>query len=107
MVSPVVAASAGAYTVAVSNAGGTTTSSSATLTVMEPPVSLAISKMGTNVVISWPQTCSTYTLEATGMFTPPSSTWAPVGVAPTAGGGNWMDTVAIAGTNAFFRLRNP
>ena len=82
-------------------------SAPANLTTMEPAVSLSISRMDTNVLIAWPQTCLTYTLERTDALTPPVSSWSPVGVAPSAGGGYWRVTIPATGTNYFFRLRNP
>jgi hypothetical protein len=63
--------------------------------------------MGTNVVISWPQTCNTYTLEQTGALPAPPAAWSPVGVAPTGTSGHWTVTLPIWSTNAFFRLKSP
>jgi hypothetical protein len=100
-------ADAGNYSVVVANAGGSITSSVVTLTVTDTaPISLAIAKAGTNVVVSWPQTCSTYTLEQTAVLTMPSSGWSVVGGA-VAAGGQWHVVLVPSATNAFFRLRRP
>lgn len=101
-------ANVGDYDVVVINAGGSTTSSVVTLTVTDnAPISLAIGRLGTNVVVSWPQTCSTYTLEGTGVFTTPSSGWSDLGAAPMSAGGRWNVELSPTGTNVFFRLRRP
>jgi hypothetical protein len=102
-------ANSGTYSAVASNAGGSATSSVVTLTVVDTtPVSLAIQKVGTNaIIISWPQTCASYTLEQTDALTPPLTIWSPTGVAPTIVSGHWQVMLTTSGTKAFYRLRRP
>lgn len=66
---------------------------------------LSITYSGGNVTVSWPGDLSGCILEATGeLLSPPSSiVWAPVSPQPT--GGSY--TVAVTGTQRYFRLRAP
>ncbi len=64
--------------------------------------------ISTNVVVCWPQTCTTYTLESATNLNPPIA-WSPVGLPVDVAGTNYCVTVPIAGagTNTFFRLYKP
>jgi hypothetical protein len=99
---------AGSYHASVSNSANSTTSLDATLTVTDPiAATLSIALAGPNVIISWPISCTTYSLEGTPVL--PAVTWSPV--APPAaivpGAGSYHATIPIGGSNTFFRLRFP
>jgi hypothetical protein len=74
----------------------------------QTPASLTITKVDTNAIVCWPQTCTTYTLESTTNLAPPIA-WSPVGLPVDVAGTNYCVTVPIAGggTNTFFRLYKP
>ena len=68
---------AGAYSVTVSNAGGSTNSTPATLTVLVPPAITSITNDGTTVSISVPSLIGlNYTLEYTDTLDNP--VWTPI-----------------------------
>jgi len=95
----------GAYSVAVSNPAGTTNSADANLVVTDPLASLGVQRNGTNLVVTWPVTCTIYQLEETTTFNP--VTWGPpssvqLQQTPT----QWTATIPIAGGSKFYRLRN-
>jgi hypothetical protein len=68
------------------------------------PVSLKIQSSGSDVILSWPQSATGYTLQSNGDLTQPSS-WSPVGqpVIPADG----LNTVTVPATNSphYFRLK--
>ncbi len=72
----------------------------------QTPASLSITKVDTNAIVCWPQTCSTYTLESTTNLNPPIA-WSPVGLPVEVSGTNYCVTVPIVNTNSFFRLYKP
>jgi hypothetical protein len=74
----------------------------------QTPGNLTITKVDTNAIVCWPQSCTTYTLESTTNLAPPIA-WSPVGLPVDVAGTNYCVTVPIAGagTNTFFRLYKP
>jgi hypothetical protein len=95
----------GAYSVAVSNPAGTTNSADANLVVTDPLASLGVQRNGTNLVVTWPVTCTIYQLEETTTFNP--LTWGPpssVQLQQTST--QWTATIPIGVGSKFYRLRN-
>jgi hypothetical protein len=98
-------AAAGNYHASVTNSAGATSSQDATLTVTDPVVAtLGIAQAGTNVVITWPASCTPYTLEGTPVL--PAVTWNSFAYGGPIGG-NFQATIPIGSSNTFFRLRYP
>jgi hypothetical protein len=69
------------------------------------PPRLTITKSNNNVIISWPTSSGNFTLESKAALN--STTWSPVGLAPTINGSNFQVVVPIGTGNRFFRLRSP
>ena len=67
-----------------------------------PPAALSIARQGTNAVLWWPQTASTYVLETTSGLTP--ANWVPAGASVQALAGRFQVTVPADGRQQFFRL---
>jgi uncharacterized repeat protein (TIGR01451 family) len=67
----------------------------------DAPPQLKITRDGTDVVISWPQTCGTFQLQSTVSLLPVN--WAAVAQPVTVNGSNFQVLVPITG-NLFFRL---
>jgi uncharacterized repeat protein (TIGR01451 family) len=69
------------------------------------PVSLTVSRAGTNVTLAWPTDVGNYNLETTTDLMPPA-VWTPVTNPPPAivGGQNTI-TIPIGSGSEFFRLR--
>jgi hypothetical protein len=83
---------------------GNTNGCSFSIVVQDPvtEVSLTITRQGNDVVISWPQTCTSYALEGTDNLMLPI-TWSPV-VAPVVPmGTNFTVTVSVTNGYMFFR----
>ena len=96
----------GQYSVTVGNAFGSVSSDDAYLALNTglPPVLSAVK--GTNVVLTWTQTCINYTLEATlDLHTPIA--WSPVDESPQFSGGNYSLSLPLGGASRFFRLASP
>ena len=98
-------AASGAYSVTVSNPAGSTNSADANLVVTDPLASLGVQRNGTNLVVTWPVTCTVYQLEETTTFNP--ITWGPpssvqLQQTPT----QWTATIPIVAGSKFYRLRN-
>lgn len=72
------------------------------LTVTAP--ALGISLQGGNVVLSWPQTSTSYVLEQSDGLVP--ANWSQSTAPVTVSGGNWQAKIPIAGGGKFFRLRS-
>jgi hypothetical protein len=93
-------------------AGNTNTCTFNVVVADQTPAKLSIvtftNLTSTNVVVCWPQSCTTYTLENTTNLTPPIA-WSPVGLPVDVAGTNYCVTVPVAGagTNTFFRLYKP
>lgn len=94
------------YSVTVTD--GTTTCTaggSGTVTVQESiQRALAITHVGADVILSWPQTCTTYVLEETLELGAPA-TWTPVTASITAVGADYQITVPGGAGNKFYRLK--
>jgi hypothetical protein len=99
--SNLVLANTGTYTVIVSNAFGTN-SVDAMLVVDDSP-SLSSQINGTNLVIMWLRSCSTFQLEHTSTL--PSSSWLSVGTPVQENGNQRSVTIPLAPGNQFYRLR--
>lgn len=64
--------------------------------------SLAISKTGTNAILSWTNTITGYTLQATPSLA--SGAWSNVSLSPVVVGGNFTVTNAMTNASTFYRL---
>jgi hypothetical protein len=103
------AAQAGTYTFFVTNTAGASAAFSATVSLFETnvPVSLAIELQQTNVVISWPNSPVSWTLEETTELGA-AAQWQPTSATPVLQGDRWTVTVPVEpGTTKFFRLSRP
>ena len=67
---------------------------------------LAISRAGANLILSWPDTFGNYTLESTPALGA-GAVWNPVGGTVVQGGGFYSVTVSRGVGNGFYRLRGP
>ena len=96
----------GQYSVTIGNASSTVSSDDAYLTLNTgmPPV-LSVVK-GTNVVITWAQTCVNYALEETLSLAPPIA-WSPVEEGVQFVGGGYLMSFPLGGATRFFRLASP
>jgi hypothetical protein len=72
------------------------------LTVTAP--ALSISLQGGNVVLSWPQTSTSYVLEQSDGLMPPN--WSQSTAPVTVSAGNWQAKIPIVGSGKFFRLKS-
>ena len=94
-------------TVTASDSHGNTNTCTFLVIVEDPAlITLTIVQSGTNVVITWPQTCRTYTLEGTSGLEPVIS-WSPVGAPVNVDGSNFTVTLPATDSKQFFRLRSP
>jgi hypothetical protein len=67
------------------------------------PPSLTVVPQGGKLVISWPQTSTSYSLQETGRLSP--AHWAPSGATVQAVGAVYQVIMPASGTNQFFRLQ--
>jgi hypothetical protein len=67
------------------------------------PASLSVMQQGTNAVISWPQTGTSYLLEETASLSP--ANWSPSGASIVPVGGTYQATVPMSSGSQFFRLQ--
>lgn len=74
-------------------------------TVLVPPQMQIRQVTGTQVELSWPDSASGYTLEATQTLSPPN--WSAVGGGATLVGNRFLFTNTLSGSSLFYRLRNP
>ena len=65
---------------------------------------LTITHVGADVIVSWPQTCTTYVLEETLEFGAPTM-WTPVTASITAVGADYQISVPAGAGNKFYRLK--
>ena len=70
-----------------------------------PQLRLTITKVGNNLLITWPSGDSTFRLEAKSDLN--TTTWTQVSPAPTLNGSRYEVVVPIGPSNQFFRLRSP
>jgi hypothetical protein len=91
----------------VATGGGTNTGGIFTVLTPEPPPMLSILRLTNgNVVISWPDSATGFTLEgATNLVSPPVISWSPVTNTTSVVGGNFAVTNAATNGVRFFRLR--
>ena len=68
------------------------------------PLLLSITLQGTNIFVSWPQTCATYVLEENSSLDSPV-TWSPSQLSVGLGAGKFTATNSLGNSNKFFRLR--
>jgi hypothetical protein len=67
------------------------------------PASLSVMHQGTNAVISWPQTGTSYLLEETASLSP--ANWSPSGASIVPVKGAYQATVPMSSGSQFFRLQ--
>lgn len=67
------------------------------------PVSLSLVRQGTNIILSWPQTSSSYVLQTASGVTP--GHWSESGASVSALEGRYEVTLPIGNSSQFFRLR--
>ncbi len=72
-----------------------------TVNAMRP--ALQVDRQGTNVLLHWPEVCSTYQLQATPHLTPPVP-WTNLPTPPAHVGAEWQVLVSPPPSNQFFRL---
>ena len=86
-----------------SDHNGHSSSCSFTVTVVEPPVSLAIEISGALLEVSWPVTCATYVLERTFSLNAPID-WNPVSGPVVVEGNRYVYKTSTALSMRYFRL---
>jgi hypothetical protein len=70
-----------------------------------PQLRLTITKVGNNLLITWPSGDASFKLEAKSDLN--ATTWTQVSPAPTLNGARYEVVVPIGSGNQFFRLRSP
>jgi hypothetical protein len=66
------------------------------------PASLSVVQQGTNAVLSWPQTGTSYVLEISDSLNP--ANWSPSAASIVPVGATYQATVPKSGGSQFFRL---
>jgi hypothetical protein len=95
----------GPYRVYVSNPVGSTNSLDALLVVQDSAlVSLQVHRDGTNLVVSWPRSCTAFQLEENQTLDP--ATWSPIAVPIQDTDTLRTATIPIATPYKFYRLGN-
>ncbi|MGC9942537.1 MAG: LamG-like jellyroll fold domain-containing protein [Verrucomicrobiota bacterium] len=74
------------------------------LTVVTAGPTLGAVMSGGNLIISWPQSATGYTLQSRSSLT--SGTWTNVSGTPSVVGNNYQLSVPISGASQFYRLEN-
>jgi len=74
------------------------------VTVNATRPTLLVNRQGTNVLLRWPEACSTYQLQATPTLTPPVP-WTNLPTPPAHVGAEWQVLVSPPPSNQFFRLK--
>ena len=93
-------------TVTASDASGNTNTCTFQIVVQDHTAAgLTIDQAGSDVIIRWPLTCTSYVLEKTSDLTPPSS-WSTVSATVTVVDGKFQVTVPANTDANFYRLRN-
>jgi len=72
------------------------------LTLTTAPVLLSIARAQTNVIISWTNAATGYTLQASPSLSSPA--WTNIAAQPAMTGGNFVVTNALGDSPAFYRL---
>ena len=93
-------------TCVASNELGYTNSCSFTVTVNGFPPLLGVARLGTNVLIHWPEACASHRLQCTPHLIPPIP-WSDVTNVPVHVGTMWQVVLVPASSNQFYRLRLP
>ncbi len=86
------------------SAGNTNTCSFMVIVQDRTPSLLTITPSGTNMVVCWPRTCTTYILQGVADLTAPIA-WGPVGLPVAIVGSDYCVTIPATGPYKFFRLR--
>ena len=93
-------------TVTASDASGNTNTCTFQIVVQDHTAAgLTIDQAGSDVIIRWPLTCTSYVLEKTSDLTPPSG-WSTVSATVTVVDGKFQVTVPANTDANFYRLRN-
>ena len=71
----------------------------------ENPIRLTITKVGNNILITWPTVAANYRLESKTSLN--QATWTPISQSPTLNGSRYELALPIGAGNQFFRLRLP
>jgi hypothetical protein len=74
------------------------------VTVNATRPALLVGRQGTNVLLRWPEACSTYQLQSTPHLTPPVP-WSNATNVPAHVGAEWQVLVSPPPSNQFFRLK--
>jgi hypothetical protein len=74
------------------------------VTVVESALGLSIERAGSNYIVSWPVTCSTYVLEQTDNLDPVAN-WVPATGSLSVVSGRYRVTAPNTGGMIFYRLR--
>ena len=74
--------------------------------IVNPHPTLLITRIGTNVVLSWPALASGFNLQSSTNATMPGG-WSTVLDTPQAEGENLKVTLPVADQTRYFRLRHP
>jgi uncharacterized repeat protein (TIGR03803 family) len=94
-------ADAATYSVVVTNVAGTTTSSPATLSVIDQPT-MKFGISGKSMVLTWPANASGFTLQSTTNLD--SAIWTANVLPPFIEKGQYIVTNSVSGNQRFFRL---
>ena len=89
--------------VLATDTSGNTNTCVFTVTVMENPPQLSISQSGTNLTLSWPQSCLNYAVEEKASLDP-TAPWGPLGITPTPVGNSYQVMLQTGNGTQFFRL---
>ena len=91
-------------TCVATDAGGNTNSCSFNITVQAAvPPALNIVRQGTNLVLSWPITCTNYVLQEATNLSPPQA-WMSSLATVTSSGGQHIAVISLSASQLFFRL---
>jgi hypothetical protein len=73
------------------------------ISIVVTPPQLAIARSGTNVILAWTNTATSFTLESTTNLLPPAA-WSAVSPAPVVVNGRFTVTNGISSSRRFYRL---
>jgi PKD repeat protein len=93
-----------AVTCVSTDTSGNSNSCTFTITVVEPAPVLKVALDGTNVMLSWPQSCALYVVEQKTELNA-GSDWSPVNTPPAPVADRFIIAVPLSGENQFFRLK--
>ncbi|HRI12513.1 MAG TPA: LamG domain-containing protein [Verrucomicrobiota bacterium] len=72
----------------------------------ELPISLSVTRQGSQVVLSWPATAVIFRLQSANAL-PAGNTWTTVPGTPVLSGGLYRITSSVSGAQMYYRLINP